>query len=92
MTRGVSKWRLPVSTPLRFTTRWQGRSVPTASLSAPPHSAGGAPAPQVRGNVAVGGDAARRNLGDNGPDALEEGSVWVGTHAHGAMPTSRREH
>jgi hypothetical protein len=34
------------------------------------------------GNVAVGGDASRRNLGHDLPDAFEKGSggIWTRTH------------
>ena len=38
----------------------------------PADSAGRPSPPEVLGDVAVGGDAAWGNLGDDGPDALEE--------------------
>ena len=41
-------------------------------VECPADGAGGPSPPEVLSNVAVGGNPARGNLGDDGPDALEE--------------------
>jgi hypothetical protein len=46
----------------------------------------------VLSNVAVGGNPTRGNPGDDGPDALEEGSLFVRLNGHGEKPASLTEY
>ena len=47
---------------------------------------------QVLGDVAVGSNAARGNLGDDGRHPLEERSLFVGLNGHGDNPASLTEY
>jgi hypothetical protein len=57
------------------------RSSPIVSRAAVPGLLRPPPS-QVRGDVAVGGDATGRNLRDDGPDALEKRPARAGTSIH----------
>ena len=48
------------------------QAAPHRFVERPADGAGRPSPPQVLGNVAVGGDAARGNLGDDGPNAFEK--------------------
>jgi len=49
-----------------------GQVAPHRVLQRPAHDPGRPPPPQVRGDVAVGGDAAHRDLRDDTPDGIIE--------------------
>ena len=69
-----------------------GRVGPHYFGERPADGPGRPPVAQVLGDVAVGSNAARGNPGDDGPDALEERSLFVGLNGHGDNPASLTEY
>ena len=61
-------------------------------VEGPPDRPGRPTTPEVLGDIAVGSNAARGDLGDDGPDALEEGSLFVRLNGHGEKPASLTEY
>ena len=89
--RDFSKSHLSVSILSRFALRGQDRSAPTTSVSAQP-TVWPPPVAQVLGDVAVGSNAARGDLGDDGRHLLEERSLFVGLNDHSDNPASLTEY
>ena len=58
----------------------------------PADGLGRPPVAQVLGDVAVGSNAARGDLGDDGRHPLEERSLFVGLNGHGDNPASLTEY
>ena len=64
--------------PLPVRLAWAGRVGSPYFGERPADDPGRPTTPEMLGDVAVGGDAARGDLGDDGPDALKEG--WLRGH------------